>query len=83
MPLESVPAMMRRPREGGYAIDYFGGWNLESLYGVVEAAEEARAPVIIGFNGEFLSPPERLRAEGLSWCGALGRAAADDAATTN
>jgi fructose/tagatose bisphosphate aldolase len=41
--------MMRRPR-AGYAIGYFGGWNLESLYGVVEAAEEARAPVIIGFN---------------------------------
>ena len=50
-----------------------------SLYGVVEAAEEARAPVIIGFNGEFLSRPERLAAERLSWYGALGRAAAADA----
>ena len=35
--------MMRRAREGGYAIGYFESWNLESLYGVVEAAEEARA----------------------------------------
>ena len=79
MPLESVPAMMRRAREGGYAIGYFESWNLELLYGVVEAAEEARAPVIIGFNGEFLSRPERTGAERLSWYGALGRTAATDA----
>jgi ketose-bisphosphate aldolase len=71
--------MMRRAREGAYAIGYFESWNLESLYGVVDAAEEARAPVIIGFNGEFLSRPERLSAERLSWYAALGRAAAADA----
>ena len=79
MPLEPVPEMARRAREQGYAIGYFESWNLESLYGVVEAAEEARAPVIIGFNGEFLSRPGRLAAERLSWYGALGRAAAADA----
>jgi len=79
VPLEPVPEMARRAREHGYAIGYFESWNLESLYGVVEAAEEARAPVIIGFNGEFLSRPERLSAERLSWYGALGRAAAADA----
>jgi ketose-bisphosphate aldolase len=71
--------MARRAREGGYAIGYFESWNLESLYGVVEAAEQARAPIIIGFNGEFMSRPERLSAERLSWYGALGRAAALDA----
>ena len=65
MPLESVPAMMRRAREGGYAIGYFESWNLESLYGVVEAAEQARAPVIIGYNGTFLSRPKRTAAEGI------------------
>ncbi len=79
MSLESVPAMIRSAREGGYAIGYFETWNLESLYGVVEAAEQTRAPVIIGFNGEFLSRPERTAAERLSWYGALGRAAAIDA----
>ena len=79
MPLESVPAMAGRARKGGYAIGYFESWNLESLYGVVEAAEQARAPIIIGFNGEFMSRPERLSAERLSWYGALGRAAAVDA----
>ena len=79
MPLEPIPEMMRRARDGGYAVGYFESWNLESLYGVVEAAERARAPVIIGFNGEFLSRPERKAAERLSWYGALGRAAAIDA----
>ena len=58
MPLESVPAMMRRARDGGYAIGYFESWNVESLTGVVEAAEQARAPIIVGFNGEFLSRPD-------------------------
>jgi len=79
MPLESVPTMMQRARAGGYAVGYFESWNLESLYGVIEAAEQARAPVIIGFNGEFLSRAERTAAERLSWYGALGRAAATDA----
>ncbi len=76
MPLESVPALMRRAREGGYAVGYFESWNLESLYGVIEAAEHAHSPIIIGFNGEFLSRAERTAAERLSWYGALGRAAA-------
>jgi ketose-bisphosphate aldolase len=76
MSLEPVPAMMRRARERGYAVGYFESWNVESLYGVIEAAERARAPVIIGFNGEFLSRAERTEVERLSWYGALGRAAA-------
>src|SRR5271165_936927 len=79
MPLETVPAMLRRPREGGYAVGYFESWKLESLYGVVEAAEQADAPVIVGFNGEFLSSADRTAAERLSWYGALGRAAATNA----
>ena len=79
MPLESVPALMQRAREGGYAVGYFESWNLEFLYGVLEAAERARAPIIIGFNGEFLSRAERTAAERLSWYGALGRAAAVEA----
>jgi ketose-bisphosphate aldolase len=71
--------MMGRARNGGYAIGYFESWNLESLYGVIEAAEYAHAPVIVGFNGAFLSRPERVGAERLSWYAALGRAAAADA----
>ena len=29
MLFESVPTMMQRAREGGYAVDYFECWNLE------------------------------------------------------
>ena len=79
MPLQPVAEMAGRACAGGYTIGYFEAWNLESLYGVVEAAESARAPIFIGFNGEFLSRPERASAERLSWWAALGKAAAADA----
>jgi ketose-bisphosphate aldolase len=68
--------MLRRAIEGGYAVGYFESWSVESLQGVVDAAEETRSPVILGFNGAFLSGP-RLAAERLSWYAALGRAAAE------
>ena len=58
-----------------YAVGYFESWSLESLQGVVDAAEEARA-VILGFNGAFLSG-ERRAGERLALYAALGRAAAE------
>ncbi len=79
MPLVPVGPMMRRAREGGYAVGYFESWNVESLQGVVDAAEQARAPMILGFNGDFLSRPDRQAAERLSWYAALGKAAAESA----
>jgi ketose-bisphosphate aldolase len=68
--------MMRRALEADYAVGYFESWNLESLQGVVDAAEEARSPVILGFNGEFLSRA-RLSQERLAWYAKLGLAAAE------
>ena len=66
---------MRDCQAGGYAVGYFESWNLESLQGVVDAAEQTRSPVIIGFNGEFLvAAAAGPRAIGLY--GALGHAAA-------
>jgi ketose-bisphosphate aldolase len=79
MPLEAIGSMMRRSIEGKYAIGYFESWNLESLQGVVDAAEETRSPIILGFNGDFLSRSTRLAVERLSWYAALGRAAAESA----
>jgi ketose-bisphosphate aldolase len=78
MPLESIDRLMDGCREGGYAVGYFESWNLESLQGVLDAAEKTRSPVIIGFNGEFLSRAGRLAAERLALYGALGRAAAEN-----
>src|ERR1035437_2044930 len=79
MPLEPIEKLMQAARVGGYAVGYFESWNLESLQGVIEAAESVRAPIIIGFNGDFLSRPERRAVERLSWYAALGHAAAQSA----
>lgn len=79
MPLTSAVELLGRARAGAYAVGYFESWSLESLQGVVEAAEESRAPVFIGFNGESLSRAGRLSPERLSWYAAMGRAAAEAA----
>jgi ketose-bisphosphate aldolase len=79
MPLEPIGPLLQAARAGGYALGYFESWNLESLQGVVDAAESVRAPIIIGFNGDFLSRPERRAIERLSWYAALGVAAARSA----
>jgi ketose-bisphosphate aldolase len=76
MPLEAIGPMIRRAASGGYAIGYFESWNLESLQGVVDAAEQTSSPIILGFNGAFLSGP-RESPERLALYAALGRAAAE------
>lgn len=79
MSLQSIPELLSAAQAGGYAAGYFESWNLESLQGVIDAAEETHSPVIIGFNGNFLSGVERLTRERISWYGALGLAAAESA----
>jgi fructose/tagatose bisphosphate aldolase len=46
---------------------------------VLDAAEETRSPIIIGFSGDFLTRPGRRTSEKIGWYGALGRAAAESA----
>jgi len=77
MPLMAARQLAQAACAGGYALGYFESWNLESLQGVLDAAEQTRSPVIIGFNGDFLSGSDRLAPERLAWYGALGRAAAE------
>src|SRR5262245_17335774 len=79
MSLEPIKSLVGRAARGGYALGYFESWNLESLQGVIDAAEQTRSPMIIGFNGDFLSRPERRAGERLAWYAALGRAAAESA----
>lgn len=74
------PRLLAGCRADGYAIGYFESWNLESLQGVLDAAEQTRSPVIVGFNGGFLSHGDRLAAERLALYGALGKAAAESSA---
>lgn len=77
MPIEPIGKLLEDARTHGYAIGYFESWNLESLQGVLDAAEESNSPVAIGFNGEFLCKPGRLAAERLAVYGAMCRAAAE------
>ncbi|OHB84064.1 MAG: hypothetical protein A2V98_12070 [Planctomycetes bacterium RBG_16_64_12] len=46
---------------------------------MLDAAEQTRSPIIIGFNGEFLSRAGRRAVERLALYGALGKAAAESA----
>ncbi|MBU4212011.1 MAG: class II fructose-bisphosphate aldolase [Verrucomicrobia bacterium] len=68
--------MMRKAREGKYAVGYFESWDIASLQGVLDAAEETGSPVIIGFSGDFMSKTERARPERLTLYAALAKAAA-------
>src|SRR3569833_2820776 len=70
---------MRAAQRHDYAVGYFESWSAESLLGVIEAAEQTRSPVIIGFNGEFMSQREGATDRDLAMCAAMGRAAAADA----
>src|SRR5450631_3098162 len=75
MPLEAIGPMIGRAALSGHAVGYFESWNLESLQGVVDAAEQTCSPIILGFNGAFLSGP-RDAPERIALYAALGRAAA-------
>jgi len=79
MPVCPVMELISRASASGYAVGYFESWNLESLQGVVDAAEETRSPVLIGFNGEFMSRNGRRATERLRWYAALALAAAESA----
>jgi ketose-bisphosphate aldolase len=79
MSLEPISEMMRHARSHDYAVGYFESWNIDSLYGVIDAAEQMKSPVLIGFNGEFLSHAGRVETERLALYGALGKAAAASA----
>jgi fructose/tagatose bisphosphate aldolase len=79
MALEPIAELMADARRHSYALGYFESWDLASLEGVIDAAEHSRAPIIVGFNGEFLARSDRALPARLEWYAALGRAAAESA----
>ena len=79
MPLEPVAELLAHAGRHRYAMGYFESWDLASLEGVIDAAEQRRATIIVGFNGEFLARPDRTLPARLEWYGALGIAAAQSA----
>ena len=50
MPLESIQRLLAGCQAGGYAVGYFESWNLESLQGVLDAAESSSVPCGFIFN---------------------------------
>jgi ketose-bisphosphate aldolase len=51
--LADIKHWENKAKEGGYAIPHFNVWNAEMLMGVIDAAEEAKAPIIISFGTGF------------------------------
>jgi ketose-bisphosphate aldolase len=76
MPLKPVLDLVHDARDKKYALGYFESWNFESLQGVLDAAEQTRSPIIIGFNGDFMSHGRRRVPERLRCYAELGKAAA-------
>jgi fructose/tagatose bisphosphate aldolase len=79
VPIQSISQLMHAAQAGRYALGYFESWSLESLQGVIDAAERTRSPIIIGFNGEFLSQRANASPDDVPLYGTLGRAAAEQA----
>jgi ketose-bisphosphate aldolase len=79
MPLQPIFDLVHDACEKKYALGYFESWNFESLQGVLDAAEETLSPIIIGFNGVFISNGDRLLPERLRCYAELGKAAASGA----
>ena len=79
MGMVSLPSLLASARRGGYAVGYFESWDLGSLQAVLDAAEETGSPVIVGFNGDFLTDARRLAPERLALYGAAGKAGCEGA----
>lgn len=52
--LGNIKYWEEKASEGQYAIPHFNVWNAEMLMGVIDAAEESKAPVIISFGTGFV-----------------------------
>lgn len=52
--LGSIVYWENKAKKGHYAIPHFNVWNAEMLMGVIDAAEESKAPVIISFGTGFV-----------------------------
>lgn len=79
MPIQPAMELISCARANRYAVGYFESWSIDSLQGVIDAAEETKSPVLVGFNGEFMSGKGRRTIERLRWYAALGLAAAESA----
>lgn len=52
--LANIKYWETKAQKGQYAIPHFNVWNAEMLMGVIDAAEESKAPIIISFGTGFV-----------------------------
>ncbi|MBI3921377.1 MAG: class II fructose-bisphosphate aldolase [Armatimonadetes bacterium] len=78
MALIPLSHLLQEARAGGYAVGYFEAWDLYSFEAVLEAAEEERSPVVLGFGGMMMDQ-NWLNRFGVEPLGAYGRVMADRA----
>ncbi|HLH65256.1 MAG TPA: class II fructose-bisphosphate aldolase [Solirubrobacteraceae bacterium] len=77
--LTPLVQLLSDARSNGYAVGYFEAFDLYSLEAIIDAAEEAGAPVITGVGG-LSCDPAWLGARGMPAFGASGAALAARAA---
>ena len=74
--LVSFKEIVEDAKSNGYAVGYFEAWDIYSLEAVVEAAEEANTPAIIGF-GESIADYSWYESGGIEKLASFGLTAAN------
>ncbi len=78
MTIVSMRELLRRAREGGYAVPYFEAWDQYSLEAVCVVAERLRAPLVLGY-GAALADQDWLDGGGIEALAGLARGLAERA----
>ena len=78
MSLIPMREMLNNAMSEGYAVGYFEAWDQCSFEAVLEAAEESRSPVILGFGGVMMNQ-DWFGERGLKGLASLGRSIVETA----
>jgi ketose-bisphosphate aldolase len=79
MSIVGMDGLLRAALQCGYALGYFEAWDQYSMEAAIEAAEEEKAPAILGFGGAVTSPAW-LECRGIEEMAALARCLAQRSA---
>jgi len=71
-----MKSLLCHAQNNKYAVGYFEAFNMDAMFAVIDAAENRRSPVIIGFGGQFISSPKRIKKDNVFCYGALAKEAA-------
>lgn len=78
MALVPMRELLETALKNSYAVGYFEAWDQYSMEAVIEATEESRSPVIIGFGGVMMNQ-DWFGNGGLKRLAAMGKVTAEDA----